>query len=154
MQILTYAQCAAWCSQRGFPTRQILGHIVGPDPDLQSPEFYFVTFTLPPDSGRKVSLAHFLYSLLDPSPELLIHLGDWAVWPSSQHMPLFTRFREAFGEKRLLIEAPGHVLTADEADDAVSIISVSMLFFWNCHILSASGRDAIFVSHDEYGWFA
>jgi hypothetical protein len=38
-------------------------------------------------------------------------------------MPLFTRFREAFGEKRPLIEAPGHLLTPGEADDAVSPVS-------------------------------
>ena len=154
MRFLSYSQCAEWCSQRGFPTRQIEGYIVGPHPDLQSPEFHFVTFTPPVDSGQKVWLARFLYSLLQPSSELLIWLGDWAVWPSSQHMPLFTRFREAFGEKRPLLEAPGHLLTPEEADDAVSIISVSLLFMWNCHVLSHSGRDAVFTSHDEFGWFA
>lgn len=69
-------------------------------------------------------------------------------------MPLFTRFREAFGEKRPLIEAPGHLLTSEEADDAISIMSVSLLFMWNCHVLSGSGRDATFTSHDEFGWFA
>jgi hypothetical protein len=101
-----------------------------------------------------VWLARFLYSLLQPSPELLIWLGDWAVWPSSQHMPLFTRFREAFGEKRPLIDAPGHLLTPEEEDDAVSIMSVALLFSWNCQVLSGCGRDAVFVSHDEFGWFA
>ena len=154
MRLLSYSQCAEWCSQRGFPTRKIEGYIAGPDPDLQSPEFHFVKFTRPVDSGRKIWLARFLYSLLEPSSELLIWLGDWAVWPSSQHMPLFTRFREAFGEKRPLIEAPGHLLTPEEADDAISIISVSLLFMWNCHILSDTGRDAVFISHDEFGWFA
>jgi hypothetical protein len=154
MQFLSYAQCAEWCSQRGFPTRQMEGYIVGPDPDLQPPEFHFAEFTPPVDSGRKVWLARFLYPLLQPQGELLIWLGDWAVWPSSQHMPLFTRFREAFGEKRRLIEAPGHLLTLEEADDAISIISVSLLFMWNCHVLSDSGRDAVFISHDEFGWFA
>ena len=69
-------------------------------------------------------------------------------------MPLFTRFREAFGERRPLIEAPGHLLTPEEADDAISIISVSLLFIWDCHVLSGSGRDAVYVSHDEFGWFA
>jgi hypothetical protein len=47
-------------------------------------------------------------------------------------MPLFTRFREAFGEKRPLIETPGHLLTPEEADDAISIIAVSLLFLWSC----------------------
>ena len=67
---------------------------------------------------------------------------------------LFARFREAFGERRPLIEAPGHLLAPNEADDAISIIAVSLLFFWDCHMLSVSGRSAAFISHDEYGWFA
>jgi hypothetical protein len=69
-------------------------------------------------------------------------------------MPLFTRFREAFGERRPLIETPGHLLNPDETDDALSIMSVSLLFLWNCHVLSGSGRDAVFTSHDEFGWLA
>ncbi len=154
MRFLTYSQCAEWCSERQFPTRQIEGYIVGPDPQIQSPDFHVLKFNPPVDSGRKVWLARFLYSLLQPSPELLIWVGDWDVWPSSQHMPLFTRFREAFGEKRPVIDAPGHLLTAEEEDDAVSIMSVSLLFFWNWHVLSGSGRDAVFTSHDEFGWFA
>jgi hypothetical protein len=152
MQFLTYDQCAEWCSKQGIPTRQIDGHLV--EPELQSPPFHFAKFALPTDSGRKVWLAQFLYSLLQPSPELLIWLGGWEVWPSSQHMPLFTRFREACGEKRPLIEAPAHLLAPEEGDDALSIISISLLFVWDCHILSASGRDAVFTSHDEFGWFA
>jgi len=154
MKFLTYSQCAEWCALHGFPTNQNEGYIVGPDPDLQSPPFHFAEFTPPIDSGQKVWLAKFLYSLFQPSAELLIWLGDWAVWQSGQHMPLFTRFRQALGENRPLIEAPGHLVTADDADGAISIISVSLLFTWNCHVLSGAGRDAVFLSHDEFGWFA
>src|SRR5438477_1666423 len=107
MRCLTYSESAQWCSRRSFPTRQIEGYAVGPDPDLQFPPFHFVEFTLPTDSGCKVAFGRFLYSLIDPAPELLIWIGDWAVWPSSQHMPLFTRLRQALGESRPLIDAPG-----------------------------------------------
>jgi hypothetical protein len=154
MRCLTYTECAEWCSRRNFPTRHIEGYVVDPDPDIQSPPFHFVEFTPPTDSGRKVAFGRFLYSLVDPAPELLFWLGDWAVWPSSQHMPLFSRFRQALGEGRPLIDAPGHLLTPDEADDAVSILVVSLQFVWNCHILTSSGRDVLFISHDEFGWFA
>ena len=89
MRILTYAESADWWSHRGYPTRQHEGYIVGPDPDIQAHEFPRVEFTLPTDSGRRVWLAQFLYGLVDPSPELLIWLGDWAVWPSAQHAALY-----------------------------------------------------------------
>lgn len=134
MRCLTYTECAEWCFRRSFPARHIEGYVVGPHTDIQSPPFHFVEFTLPKDSGRKVAFGRFLYSLVDPAPELLFWLGDWAVWPSSQHMPLFRRFRQALGEGRPLIDAPGHLLTPDEADDAVSILIVSLQFVWNCHI--------------------
>jgi hypothetical protein len=154
MKVLTYREGSEWCADRGFPTRHSQGYIAGPDPDLEAGAFHFALFDSPRDAGRLVSVANLLYSLIDPSPEFLLWFGDWAVWPSSQHMPLFTRFRKGLGEDRPLIEAPGHLMTPDESDDAISMITVALLFSWNCHLLSASGRDAAFVSHDDWGWFA
>lgn len=154
MKFLTYKECADWCSHHNYRTRHEPGYVTGPYPDLQPPIFHFVDFTPPSDSGRKVWFADFLYVLIDSSPELFIQLGDWDVWPSNQHMPLFTRFRQACGEERPLIEVPGHLLVPEEKNDAVSIISMSLLFIWNCYVLSASGRNAVFISHDEFGWFA
>ena len=153
MRFLTYAESADWCARRGYPTRQCDGSIVGPDPDIQALEFPRVEFALPTDSGQKVWLARFLYGLVVPSPELLIWIGDWAVWPSGQHMPLFSRFRQAFEEHRPLIDAPGHLVAPDEIEDGVSILTMSLFFLWDCHVLTASGRDVVFVSHDEFGWF-
>src|SRR5688572_3296824 len=114
MRCLTYSECAEWCARRDFATRGIEGYSRGPHPDIESPPFHFVDFTLPADSGQKVAFGRFLFSLIDPAPELLFWLGDWSVWESSQHMPLFTRFRQALGESRQLFEAPGHLLTPDE----------------------------------------
>jgi hypothetical protein len=149
MKFLTFKECVDWCSIHGVTsTFNEIG------PKLQSPPYHFATFRHPVDSSKKVWLARFLYSLVESSPELLIWLAEWDVWPSCQHMPLFTRFREAFDGHRSPDEAPGQLLTSNEAADAVSIIAVSLLFFWNCHVLCSSGNDAVFVSHDEFGWFA
>ena len=154
MRCLTYAESAEWCARSGYPTRKREGYIVGPEPDIQNaPEFHRVDFALPTDAGKKVWLARLLYETADSAPEVLIWLADWAVWPSCQHMPLFMRFREAFGEHRPLIEAPSHLVSVDEIEDGMSILIVSMLFYWDCHVLTASRRDAVFVSHDEIGWF-
>jgi hypothetical protein len=154
MQICTYKECAEWCAAHGYPTRQVEGLVVGPDPDLTEPDFHFAMFSIPEDAGRRVALVKNVMSLIDAEAELLVQIGDWAVWPSGQHMPLFDRFRQAFGERRPLIEAPGHMIAPVERDDAVSILVISMLYLWNCHVLSAAGDQALFVSHDEYGWFA
>jgi hypothetical protein len=41
-----------------------------------------------------------------------------------------------------------------ERDDAVSILVLSVLYLWNCHVFSAQGDQALFVSHDEWRWVA
>ena len=97
---------------------------------LDNNHFKRIEISYPPDSGAKVSLARALFSFVDPKPETLLLVDDWAVWPSSQHMPLFTRFREALGEHRPLIEAPGHLVTTSDAEDAVSIVATSLFYFF------------------------
>src|SRR5215212_2733125 len=128
MRCLTYSECNEWCARRNFSIQRSEGY-VGSHVSIESPPFHFAEFAVPTDSGKKVALARFLYSLIDPIPELLLWLDDWSVWPSSQHMPLFTRFRQGFGESRPLIDAPGQLLTPDEANDTISILVVSLQFF-------------------------
>ena len=152
MQFLSPPECVEWCAERSFPARQIDGETLPSavrDPD----GFYFTRFRHPADSGRKVWLASYLFSLLKFEREALLWLGAWSVWPSSEHMPLVARLRQALGEQRPLIESPGHLVPNAEFDDAISLLAISFLFVWDCHVVGGSGRDAVFVSHDEYGWF-
>ena len=154
MKVLSYREAADWCVTRGYATRQLDGHIVGPDPDLQDGTFDLARFDSPRHAGELVSVAQRLLSFIELSPEFLLWFGDWAVWPSSQHMPLFTTFRKGLGEGRPLIEAPAHLLLPEESEHAISMITVALLFSWDCHLLSASGRDAAHISHDDWGYFA
>jgi hypothetical protein len=150
MRILTPEEWQSWCGERHVPLREA-GWI---RPAIGAEPFHIVPLSYPADSGAKVNLARFLLSLVEPDPEMLLLIDDWEVWPSSQHMPLFTRFREALGEHRPLIEAPGHLVTAADDDDAVSIVATSLLFIWDCYGISSSGCDAFYVSHDEFCYFA
>jgi len=115
--------------------------------------FHLVAFRHPLDSGRKVWLSRYLYSLLDPAPELLVWVTEWSVWPSSEHLPLFERFRQSIGERQPLIETPGHLVEPLEHNDGISVLALAFLFVWDCYVIAASGRDALFTSHDEVGWF-
>lgn len=119
-------------------------------PDLCSEGFHSAKLEYPKDSGRKVWFAKHLLSLVDREPEALLLIDDWAVWPSCQHEPLFTRFREALGENRPLIEAPGHLIESTDDENAQSVVVTALLFMWDCYGISSSGRDAFFFSHDEY----
>ena len=150
MQFLTPTEWQAWCSKREILLRED-GWI---RPDLKAKDFHITDVPYRTDSGAKISLARFLYSLVPPDQDTLLLLADWAVWPSSQHMPLFTRFRQALGEVRTLIDSPGHLVSVADSDDAISVIATALLFFWDCYGISSSGRDAFFISHDEYYFFA
>lgn len=150
MRFLTPDQWQAWCVARQVPLREA-GWI---RPGIDADHFHIADLPYPPDSGAKVSLARRLFSLVASESETLLLVDDWAVWPSSQHLPLFTRFREALGERRPLIEAPGHVVTPADTDDAISIVATSLLFIWDCYGISSTGRDAFYISHDEFCYFA
>ena len=150
MRFLTPTEWQRWCTDRKIPLRDV-GWI---RPDIRAKHLHIVDLKYPGDSGAKVSFARYLFSLVATEEETLLLVDDWAVWPSSQHMPLFTRFREALGECRPLIEAPGHLVMPSDADDAVSIVSTALLFIWDCYGISSSGRDAFYFSHEEYCYFA
>jgi len=145
MRGLTYEECARWCSAHGYPVTEGRG---SPAPAARK-SYRRIDLAYPADSGRKVELARAVVRWMVASGDLLIWIADWAVWPSSQHMPLFTRFREAFGEDRPLIEAPGHLINKEQADDATSILAVALLFVWDCHVFTATRGPVFFCSHDE-----
>ena len=69
-------------------------------------------------------------------------------------MPLFARFRQAFGEMRPLIEAPSHLIEPGELDEAISVLAMALLFFWDCYVFSEHRGPVFFCSHDEWiGFF-
>jgi hypothetical protein len=146
MRFLPPVDWRAWCSDHQVPLREA-GWV---RPDFAVETIQTIPIPYPKNSGAKVALARFLFSLVSPRPETMLLIDDWSVWPSSEHLPLLTRFRQALGEARPLIECPGHLVTEADGDDAVSIISMSLLFIWDCYGISSSGRDAFYLSHDEY----
>ena len=150
MRFLTHPECVAWCEAHGFPLRALPG---GHLPESQPNGLELTPYYPPADSGQKVGLATLLWWLLEPQSDVLLWLGAWDVWPSSGHMPLFERLRQAFGESRPVDEAPGLLVSPSEADDGISVLLLALLFVWDCHVVSGTGTDAVFVSHDEYGWF-
>ena len=151
MRFVTPAECVTWCDARGYATTVFPGHS---QPTVADPaSFVFASFEPPQDSGRKVALSRVLISLLEPADEYLLWLGEWGVWESSQHMPLVSSLRQAHAEHRPLHETPAFLFTPAERDAAQSFLLIALVFFWDCHVLSCSGAEAIHISHDEHGWY-
>jgi hypothetical protein len=151
MQCLTYSECAAWCRQHDYPVVEADSY-GRPAPAVKK-HFGAVELSFPIDPGQRVQLARDVIRWFNGAGDVLLWLADWAVWPANQHMPLFMRFREAFGEMRLLIEAPGHLIQVDQVDDAISVLVSALLFQWDCHVFSAARGPVFFCSHDEWSAF-
>jgi hypothetical protein len=147
MGFLTPEECWRWAEKHSFHFDSKPRYA-----DLEAGGFSAYKFAIPSDAGRRVALARLLWeSVAQGQAEALLWIVDWSVWPSGEHLPLAMSLRAALGEARSIDEAPGHLFRLGEDADAISFVSVALLFLWDAYLLSAGGETAVFVSHDEYG---
>src|SRR5205807_2801139 len=100
-------QCEAWCQQFGF---QMMDDGDGHNyPDLADQRFTKVEWSHPVDSGAKVALARCVSEAMGGG-DALLWIRNWEIWPSSAHLPLFARLRQALGATRSPAEAPGQLV--------------------------------------------
>ena len=104
-------------------------------------------FAIPVDAGRRVFLVGDLLSRF-VGKEIVVVFSDWSVWPSGQRMHIFDRLRLSYGESGPLTETPIHVFETDQFEDAVSFVTLGVLFLFNVEVFA---EDSVFFSHDEYG---
>jgi hypothetical protein len=149
MMAINPTQGLQWLGEHGFlnSAESASDEIFGM---LPPSGFQAIKMNLPRDSGKKVALAKLIVRRFDPNESLLVWIGNWVVWPSSGHIPLLMRLRQAFGENRPLEAAPVHVFSSAEREDAVSFLILSLEFFWDLLIVESTGTLSFFVSHDEF----
>lgn len=142
VKVLSREETRLWCrqrdialSERGLPQR--------PDEAAR--------FKIPEDAGKRVFLVARGMRAFSASPLFLVWFDDWSVWPSGQRMHVFERFRMSYGETRRLIDSPGHVFEHGEIEDAISFVTLAVLFLWDCYVVTPTGRELLFFSHDEWG---
>jgi len=145
MQFLTKEQCLAWASKEDLAFDQTPSYR-----DLEKVGVHKMRFATPADAGARVALARTLWNSLSDRSERLVWITEWGVWPSSEHMPLYKSLRQAFGDKRSLMDAPGHLFQLGEDDNGLSFFIVAALFFWDVYLLGTGGDVAAFLSHDEF----
>jgi hypothetical protein len=119
-------------------------------PQLDAVGYGRMSIPFPVDSSHKCALVQLVYKeCLSKEQCLLVHVKEWQIFPSCGHIPLLLRLRQALGEWRPIEKCPGHLFCAAEGDDAISIILMAMLFYWDCLVVSESGKVVLYVSHDE-----
>lgn len=146
MQFLTIEESRAWAARHGFRVDPGFGCPV--PTDVAAP----LVFRIPPDASTRVVLVKTLWEAVgEGTPEVLIWVTDSSVWPSGEHLPLAEAARRGIGAVHSLDETPGHLVRLGEDQGALSILCLAALFLWDCWVLPAAGRPAVFISHDEYG---
>jgi hypothetical protein len=107
-----------------------------------------VDFPLEP--YKLFSLAHRVAATLTYRRPALLWITEWGVWPSSENWHLYYKMRQAYGDIRLLAEAPGHLCLEHESEDLASFLQMAMLNGWGGYVLTEANFVNAFFSHDEY----
>ena len=88
-------------------------------------------------------------SVFEPESEVLLWVTEPDIWSWNPH--LYYRFREGYGDRRLLDDAPGHLFLRHEKWDLQSYLQLAVQNGWDFWVLGAHNYARLFVSHDE--WF-
>jgi hypothetical protein len=142
MKVLSLQEAVEWCQAH----QVAVNHRCRPDRSGAG-----LRFEIPIDAQKRVNLVSQAMEAFRSDPSFLVLFDDWSVWPSGQRMHVFDRFRMSYGEKRRLIEAPGHVFDATEIEDATSFVTIAALFLWDCYVVNSGSSRLLYLSHDEYG---
>jgi len=141
MKVLSKQDAIRWCQAHGVA-------LYWNRPDRFRAEF---KFEIPSDAGARVYLVDQAMKIFEGEHEFLLWFTDWSVWQSGERMHVFDRFRRSYGVTQRLIDSPGHIFDQTEVEDAVSFVTLGVLFLWDCHIVVPGDRKLLYFSHDEFG---
>src|SRR5262249_47497672 len=107
-------------------------------------------FRIPRDAQERVQLVSQAMEAFRDETLFLVWFGNWSVW-FGQRTHVFDRLRMSYGETRRLIDSPGHLFDQTEIEEAISFVTIAVLFMWDCYIVVPNRRKLLYLSHDEFG---
>jgi hypothetical protein len=113
--------------------------------------------TLPPPQ-KPYQVAYLANALLpySESQELspcLLWMTDFGFWSEVSERVAYSLlgcFRSSRGETAPLIETPAHLFGSSEACDAQALLTIAIVFGWDCYVIPEHASYYAFTSHDEY----
>ena len=129
MQCFTPTECSEWLRQRDI---------------AEAPHGAPVSqFGLPKEAGRIIAFTRSLFLAFGDFPGGLLVFTDWALYKPDE-MTLIDSLRRGHGERRPLIEAPGHVFTPAEVSEAIGQSYLPIIFAWSSYMYLASGLATVY----------
>lgn len=134
MNCVTESEIDEWLRERSIPKDPYRGD--------SEPAFY-LQFHAPATHRRMDALVRHYYDQMIPESESLVHMTDWGGYEQSE-MVAIAGIRSSCGEGRMLIDAPGHILTSGEKDMGISLFSLSASFAWSSYLYSPQHRSTLY----------
>jgi len=141
VKALSRQEAMEWCQKNSIPLNSRFL------PERSNLDF---TFRIPQDSQKRVAMAQRAMRPFADQKALLVWFDDWSVWQSGQRMHIFDRFRASYGETRKLIDRPAQLFEQGDIEDAISFVTIAVLFLWDCYVLCSDQNRFLFFSHDEF----
>lgn len=91
-----------------------------------------------------------LVNFIGPFDRAVLWVTESGVWPSSENLHLYYRLRQAYGDKRLAEDAPGHLFLQHERIDLITFTYLCILNGWDSFLFTSQDYGRVFVSHDEW----
>lgn len=155
MRFLDHTWIWDWCREHGFPLEEPDGPIaprLADNPSLTHCER--AVHSAAADSAKSRELAAKLTATLGAWDECLVWATDWDVWPDVENWPRYYAWRDTFGERRSVGEAPGHLFEPNDSLALTDLLTHVIECGWDATILPSKGRDAtgirVRTSHDEW----
>lgn len=122
MQCLTEHEIATWLSDNNVTA--------APYGKTESPSHY-LQFNCP---IRPLTNASFIRQFLKfTNDEILVHITDWPTYERSE-MLVIDALRHNWNEPRDLIDAPGHLVPANQRELVVALFGHTGVFEWNAYL--------------------
>jgi|SRR5579864_1323536 hypothetical protein len=90
-----------------------------------------------PDSARRQALGvnALFRAFSEDTNGWLLWVLEWGAWPDEEYPELWREIREHHGERRPIIEAPGHLFEQQEQELARGMTRLAMLFGWTAFLI-------------------
>lgn len=135
MRFLTKAECEQWWGEQR-------------DKPDAVPDAYREHIHPPSEPGQIFYLARWLADSLTFRQSALLWITDWGI--STENWHLYYVLRHAYGDQRLLHEAPGHLFLDYETAELASFLQLAMLNGWGGYLLTEADYVNAFFDHDGF----
>jgi hypothetical protein len=130
MQCFTSNECSEWLRQRAI--------VEAPYSANKPVHGHYFQFAPPTKPSQITAFTRGLVGELGEFTGALLVFTDWALYRPDE-MALIDSLRRAHGERRWLIDAPGHLFASTEQAEAIGHSYLPLVFNWSAYLYLASG---------------